>query len=59
MDENVEEMKMLKKAMEEIALYCDNGLDTPISLSLYLQIFDITDPVVKDCLLYTSDAADE
>ena len=54
MDENVEEMKMLKKAMEEIALYCDNGLDTPISLSLYLQIFDITDPAVKDGLIKKS-----
>lgn len=54
MDENVEEMKMLKKAMEEIALYCDDGLDTPISLSLYLQIFDITDPAVKDELIKKS-----
>ncbi|MEE9114614.1 MAG: hypothetical protein SOH62_02940 [Lactobacillus sp.] len=54
MNRNLEELKMLKKAMEEIALYCDDGLDTPISLSLYLQIFDIMDPAVKDELIKKS-----
>lgn len=54
MNRNLEELKMLKKAMEEMALYCDDGLDTPISLSLYLQIFDITDSAVKDKLIKKS-----